>query len=246
MEAWEQYHGKRLDNDSTVLRVQIVIDADETWLIPQDEQESDSTTHSNLVSVKVGDIDRQMAIDENASNSSCTIQPILPTSQFVRPKQRLSTGLIQLSTPAAKAAQPIKNIGSKNLKKYSTDPVSNLSLVQRIAPSTSEANTPLGVPIVIGRHIITGINPVMKGPSTNVIRTKAAKPLGKPANVVVAPKGKLKRGPRRMNKLAARQAEIIPINGVSTRSSAITAQDLDAEMEFYRKGGLMGLNGMGR
>jgi hypothetical protein len=251
MDAWEQYHGKLLDNDSTVLRVQIVIDADETWLIPQDERESDSTTDSNLVSVKTGDMDHRMAIDENVPNPSHTIQPVLPASQIVHPKQ-------QLPTPAAKAAQPVKVVSSKNFKKPSTGPVSTLSLVQRIGPSTSEAKARLGVPIVIGGHIITGINPVMNGPSTDVIRKKAAKPLGKPANVVIAPRGKLKRGPRRMNKIAARQAKIIPIDGISalqidrsinngaTRASPITAQDLDAEMELYRKGGLMGLNGMGR
>jgi hypothetical protein len=246
MEAWEQYHGKLLDNDSTVLRVQIVIDADETWLIPQDERGSGSTTDSDLIS---GDVANRMAVDENVPNSSHTIPP---ASQPIRPKQQLSTGPIQLTEPAAK---PRKAVSSKNLKKLSTSPLSNLSLVQRIGPSTSK---PDGAPIVIGGHIITGINPVMNGLSTDAVGVKAAKPLGKPANVVVAPRGKLKRGPRRMNKIAAGQAKNIPINDIrssqlhrpvkngSTGSSVITAQDLDAGMELYRRGGLMGLNGMGR
>jgi hypothetical protein len=254
MEAWEQYHGKLLDNDSTVLRVQVVIDADETWLIPQNEQKNNSTTDSNLISDKIGDMDHQMAIDENMPNSSREIQPVLPTSQLVHPTQQLSAGPIQPSIPAAKAAKPKKVVSSKNSKKQPTGPVSNLSLIQRISSSTSNAKACLDMPIVIGGHIITGINPVMNGLSTDVTRAKAGKPVGKPANVVVAPRGKLKRGPRRMNKIAARQA-IYGINALqtgrsansgATKLNAITTQDLDAEMDLYRKGGLMGLNGMGR
>lgn len=235
MEAWEKYHGKILDGDSTVLRVQIVIDADETWLLPPTEREGNSGIELSTVGME-----HEMALDE----------PSRVLSQPVHPQQT-SNRATQVSLAPSSVKQDASSSSPERSKKTPTiNPLSTLSLVNRIGPSISEPKAHLNAPVTIGGHTIFGVNAVV----SNAL-VKAAKPSGKPANVIVASKGKIRKGPRRMNKVIALQTASLttrptqnppPFGHVATKSKAPSAQDLDAEMELYRKGGLMGLNDMNR
>jgi hypothetical protein len=141
--------------------------------------------------------------------------------------------------------------------------LSNLSLLNRIGTVASLSNTVKAVKgkpsgsIAFGGHSIS-LNGSVSSPPSMAVHPMTSR--------TTLPKGKIKKGPRRLAKLEARNQQLrdgaaityslpVPVHSFSVQPNGVTngashapsvrptLVDLDAEMEEYRRTGLMGLSG---
>ena len=234
LEAWEQYNGKLIDGESRVLRVQIVVDADESWLTP---------VESRLDATATDERDMRMEVETTDTSTQPRTGKLISAPTPSQPG-----GPIQRQDPPLRAGPTAKRDGVRLL---SNPP----PLLNRIGAATSLDEIINGTPrgsVAFGGHLISLSGP----PSTPAITT----------TLMLTPSRRwVKKGPKRLAKLEARKqqlqegaaaitAPVAPTSFYTVQSSGLTngtshapsgrstVVDLDAEMEEYRRRGLMGLS----
>ncbi|KAG8831051.1 hypothetical protein FRC17_003784 [Serendipita sp. 399] len=194
MAAWEMYHGKVLNSDDGALRVQIVIDADETWVIPRGDTEKEQL----------------IEIDENH-------------------RRQLETGTNNHRKSGGTTLTP---------QSLSDKQSTTRDLASRISPAIPNTSMQL----LLGNHPITA-------PRSREYNTRTEITPGRTVRGSLSQRRK--KGPARLTKSdsvyrSRGPSGSITIGGgdfqarVLLHQGALTAKELDNEMDEYRKGGLMG------
>jgi hypothetical protein len=259
MEAWEKYHGKFVDEKSTALRVQIVIDADESWI-------TDRPTN-DIPLVEVSDEMMDIESSEKASHSTPNNEYTPRVSSITSSNQSK-----QVDTDRIRSGQDTRGPASKaesgrETKRALRDPTQGTSqqrpLLSRIG-ALSDSNLPKSGMVSFGAHTIVA-NP--KNLTERIEASESSPPKKGLILPLIIPRGRMKRGPRRLAKYEVRrqqQQNVKPIPyplPASTDSTlkktpfrtpdghwhprGTTASYLDAEMDQYRQQGLMGLANKG-
>ncbi|KIM27765.1 hypothetical protein M408DRAFT_329917 [Serendipita vermifera MAFF 305830] len=242
LEAWEQYNGKLLDGNRKVLRVQIVVDADESWLNPA-ERPSDSSPLPQ---------DDTMMDTEPIEAPSANLRVTEPKSELVTSSRGPSKATMSKTTGHVTSSRtqpmaPVSTVKQTNVKPSSKS-VSALPLLDRIgSPAAATSDLKNRGSITLGGHSI-----FLDGSATgySAVQTIPVHASGLPS------KGRVKKGPRRLAKLEAHRQQrfdqpnlpsVYPMQPITNVGQPVRprAADLDAEMEEYRRSGLMGL-GPGR
>ncbi|KAG9055720.1 hypothetical protein FS842_001433 [Serendipita sp. 407] len=197
MEAWEKYHGKIMDSsNNNVLRIQIVIDADETWLIPRGDSEGEQNQARQS---------QKMEIEGNAgkppSEKHTHVNNIGYPAERQRRKKPISTfgDLASRISPAVTSTRKRDPLDDRPILNSSDSMVSMQTrhLAQRISPRRRK-----------------------KGPARLTRKGSVYRPKGLDSSIATL--------------------EAVSHAPFSSSRKLSMMQNLDDELEEYRKGGLMG------
>ncbi|PVF92794.1 hypothetical protein CPB86DRAFT_777358 [Serendipita vermifera] len=238
MEAWEKYHGKFVDGKSTALRVQIVVDADESWITDRPINEVPLMGDSDEETLANPTIPPNIMSSLNRSGNAATSK--------MRNGQDSSANVSEAPGKDMK-----RESGGSTKASFQQRP-----LLSRIG-ALSDTHVPRSGTLCFGTHTITA-NP--KSLSERIETPQMSLEKKGPNLPPIIPRGRIKRGPRRLAKYEARKQQMqsigtnlhppmdnaprkVPARSVEGpwQNRGTTASYLDAEMDQYRQQGLMGL-----
>jgi hypothetical protein len=208
----------------------------------------------------------------NAPTQPRAMKPSIPSPSLpARPATVRGPNLAQpprqpRNAPAPKQTQPPRTQPiakqTNNIVKPLSNTLSNLSLLDRISTVPTLSETVKGKAAKLSGSVAFGGHSISLNGSVN---SSAPVAMDVTASSSPLPKGKIKKGPRRLAKLEVRKQEMrdgaatayslpVPENPFAVQPNGLTngaphassvrptVIDLDAEMEEYRRSGLMGLS----
>lgn len=254
MEAWEKYHGKFVDGKSTALRVQIVVDADESWITDRPINEVPL----------MGDSDEVMDLEPSGNTSqphhSAKYTELVQRGSSMSSLNRSGNAATSKMRNGQDSSANVSEAPGKDMKRESGGSTKasfqQRPLLSRIG-ALSDTHVPRSDTLSFGTHTITA-NP--KSLSERIETPQMSLEKKGPNPPPIIPRGRIKRGPRRLAKYEARKQQMqsigtnlhppmdnaprkVPARSVEGpwQNRGTTASYLDAEMDQYRQQGLMGL-----